>query len=567
MTTFLEDAPENTTGNLSEPCSADEAMYSLQDIPGKGKGLVATREIPKGTRILSEQPLITLPIKVPAEKVPDLLSRQWESLNIDQRTAYLSLHNNVANVSKNDRPQLVSIFYTNCREYGREDRLAIFMEASRINHDCESNTEGEWNPNIKRHTVHAIKDIHAGEEITLCYAGAGYHDTRASEKKSFQRDHKFVCSCHTCNLPAEQREERDRKLLQISTLRWIYTDTAYKCPPIRSLRYLDAQARIYSELNREDLGFALTFELAADLVISHGDLARGRIFAQKAESIYKTVLGSDSPMTIKFADMARDPSRHDRYGLSMCWRMAVDDIPHGLEPHDFEEWLWIRDEPFAPAKALIPPKQSFFSGFDDLPYKEDIGTNGSFKKRHWCFLGQIREPLLVIPLDLQVMDVRGKKLRVHLYTEKNGVKESPPKDAQLGYTVAVLDATKHDFEFGPPGIRLEDARMIKCFPLPLAKILALVKEVRQFSKPTHNDCRNCDGCGNSAAVASMKRCSGCLLSWYCNKDCQMVGWVTKGHKASCKLFRDPDLRSLLCTKWDEVQDSVSFPLKVADGSC
>ncbi|KAG6304767.1 hypothetical protein E4U45_001164 [Claviceps purpurea] len=567
MTTFLEDAPENTAASLSEPCSADGAMYALQDIPGKGKGLVATRDIPKGTRILSEQPLITLPVKVSAEKAPELLSRQWKSLKLDQRTAYLSLHNNFENVSKKAAPQLISIFYSNCREFGPVDKSAIYLEASRINHDCESNTEGEWNPNIKRHTVHAIRDIHAGEEITLCYLVAGYHDTRASEKKSFQRDHHFVCSCHICTLPAEQREERDRKLLQISTLRWIYTDTAYKCPPIRSLRYLDAQARIYSELNREDLGFALVFELAADLVISHGDLARGRIFAQKAESIYKTVLGGDSPMTIKFADIVRNPSRHERYGLSMCWRMAVDDIPYGLEPHDFEEWLWKREEPIALLKALIPSKQSCFSGFDDLPYKEDIGTNSSFKKRHWCFLGQMMEPLLVIPLDLQVMDVRGKKLRVHLYTEKEGVKELPPADAQLGHTVAVLDATKHDFKFGPPGIRLQDARMIKCFPLPLAKILALVNETRQFSKPQQNNCRNCHGCGNSAAADSMKRCSGCLSFWYCNKDCQMIGWVTKGHKASCKFLRDPDLRSLLLTEWNEVHDCVSFPLKVADGSC
>ncbi|KAG6018584.1 hypothetical protein E4U19_000167, partial [Claviceps sp. Clav32 group G5] len=49
-------------------------------------------------------------------------------------------------------------------------------------------------------------------------------------------------------------------------------------------------------------------------------------------------------------------------------------------------------------------------------------------------------------------------------------------------------------------------------------------------------------------------------------DCQMVGWVTKGHKASCKALKDHDLRSLLFTKWNEVQDSVSFPLKVADSS-
>ncbi|KAG6026459.1 hypothetical protein E4U19_002584 [Claviceps sp. Clav32 group G5] len=567
MTTFLEKAPENTTESLSEPCSADGTMYALQDIPGKGKGLVATREIPKGTRILAEQPLMTLPVKAPHAKIPELLARQWETVNVDQRTAFLSLHNKFADGIKKGGSQFIGIFSSNCREFGPGGSKAVYLEASRINHDCEGNAEEEWNSNIKRLTVHAIRDIHVGEEITICY-GAGYHDTQASMQKNFEKEHHFVCACHTCTLPAEQREERDRKLLQISSLRWYYTNTTYKCRPIRSLQYLDSQARIYSELNRQDLGFALVFELAADLVISHGDLARGRIFAQKAESMYKILLGSDNPMTIKFADMARDPSRHDRYGLSIYWGTFSDDIPYELEPHDFEEWLWRRDkQPMAPAKALIPPKQSFFSAFVDLPYKGDIGTNSSFKKHHWCFLGQIMEPLLIVPLDLHVMDVRGKKLRVHFYTDKRGEDELPPKEAQLGHTVAVLDAIKHDFEFGPPGIRLQDARMIKSFPLPLTKILELVNEFRQFSKPQHNDCRNCHGCGNSAAAASMKRCSGCLSFWYCSKDCQMVGWVTKGHKASCKFLKDPDLRSLLLTEWDGVQDSVSFPLKVATGSC
>ncbi|KAG6090851.1 hypothetical protein E4U30_007881 [Claviceps sp. LM220 group G6] len=557
MTTFLEDAPENTTGNLSEPCSADGHMHALRDIPGKGKGLVATREIPKGTRILSEQPLLTLPDNVPAEEVPDLLCRQWVSVNIDQRTAYLSLHNNFADGIKKGGSQFVGIFYSNCHPFGRGDKSAIFLEASRINHDCESNAEAEWNPNIKRQTVHAIRDIHAGEEITLCYEL--YHDTRVSEQRSFEKQHHFVCSCHTCNLPAEQRQERDRKLLQISNLSKAFQKTVYLCPPIMSLQYLDAQIRIYSELNREAHDVALVYEYAADLTISQGDLARGRVFAQKAESIHKIVRGSDSPMTIHFADLARDPTRHDMYGRFMGWKMAVDDIPYELEPHDFEQWLWKRDEPMAPAKALIPSKQSCFSGFDDLPYKDDTGTNSSFKKHHWCFLGQITEPIHIMPLDLQVMDVCGKKLRVHFYTnEKKGKEKISPKEAQLGHTVAVLDATKHDFKFGPPGIRLQDARMIK--------ILELDNDVRQFSKPQQNNRRNCHGCGNIAAAASMKRCSGCLSFWYCNKDCQMVGWVTKAHKACCKFLKDPDLRSLLFTEWNEVQDSVSFPLKAADGS-
>jgi hypothetical protein len=37
------------------------SMYTLRDVPGKGKGLVASEKIPKGTRILSEKPVITTP--------------------------------------------------------------------------------------------------------------------------------------------------------------------------------------------------------------------------------------------------------------------------------------------------------------------------------------------------------------------------------------------------------------------------------------------------------------------------------------------------------------------------
>ncbi|KAG5933330.1 hypothetical protein E4U60_004528 [Claviceps pazoutovae] len=329
--------------------------------------------------------------------------------------------------------------------------MAIFLEASRINYDCASNAAGDWNANIKQHTVHAMRDIH----------------------------------------------------------------------------------------------------FAAFPVISHSDLARGRVFAQKGESICKTLLGSDNPITIKFANLARDPSRDEKYGHSMRWKMPVDHVPHELGSHDFEEWLWRREEPIdPPAKALIPPKQSFFSGFVDLPNKDDIGTNSSFKKRHWCFLGQVMEPILVVPLDLQIMDVHGKRLRL-----------------SGAHTLAILDARKYDFKFGPPGVLIQDVRMLKCFPLSLTKILELDNDVRQFSKPQQNNCKNCHGCGNSATADSMKRCSGFLSFWYCNKDCQMVGWVTKGHKASCKSLKDPDLRRLLFTEWNEVQDSVSFPLKVADGSC
>ena len=36
-------------------------MTTLEDVPGIGKGLVAIEKISKGTRILSEEPIIIIP--------------------------------------------------------------------------------------------------------------------------------------------------------------------------------------------------------------------------------------------------------------------------------------------------------------------------------------------------------------------------------------------------------------------------------------------------------------------------------------------------------------------------
>jgi hypothetical protein len=41
--------------------SARDPIYALQEVLGKGKGLVATRKIPRGTRILSEEPIVRVP--------------------------------------------------------------------------------------------------------------------------------------------------------------------------------------------------------------------------------------------------------------------------------------------------------------------------------------------------------------------------------------------------------------------------------------------------------------------------------------------------------------------------
>jgi hypothetical protein len=54
-------------------------------------------------------------------------------------------------------------------------------------------------------------------------------------------------------------------------------------------------------------------------------LVRGRIFAERAASVWKTTLGGDSTQAIKYRALAQDPSKYELYGMSMKWKTKVDE--------------------------------------------------------------------------------------------------------------------------------------------------------------------------------------------------------------------------------------------------
>jgi endonuclease V-like protein UPF0215 family len=94
-------------------------MYAIQDVPGKGKGLIATEKISKGTRILSEEPIITI-----SEAEPDIarikasIHQQANALSEDQRQTFLSMHNihSYGNIAE----QYFGIFRTNALPVGTD---------------------------------------------------------------------------------------------------------------------------------------------------------------------------------------------------------------------------------------------------------------------------------------------------------------------------------------------------------------------------------------------------------------------------------------------------------------
>ncbi len=540
---------QSTTGNT---------MYALRDVLGKGKGLVAIEKISKGTRILSEEPIITVPRnELASDQLRISICQQVDALSEHQRRAFLSMHN--IHGYRNAAEQYLGIVRTNALPIeinGSEG--GIFLEACRINHACDNNAQKNWNTNIKQHTVHALRDISKGEEITIYYLGV--HKNREARNKALQAKLGFICLCRLCSLPLEQSQESDRRLDEIYRLDGLIDRGGIEgilSSPLRSLCYLDQQVRLYNEQGPDDAGLSRAFLDAAQIAIANGDLARGRIFAERAVSGWLTALGGDSIEVIEHETLARDPSKHKLYGISMKWRTIVDEAPRGLESSDFEDWLWKREKPKHPGQLADLRSHATFPGFMDLPDENNVDLNFyessdmfTYRpRRHWCFLGEIVDFATLLRLQMEIKDVDGREIPLYFYTDGRG-NELTPAQVQKGYTVAILYAQRHAFVYGEPGIRHEDPQMIKVpqqlpiyiikldlcslterditqiFPMSLHELLALNDQVQQFSIEL-DGIRLCHGCGRKAA--SLKRCGKCSSFWYCDR----VGPPLKIFPVSC----------------------------------
>ena len=191
---------------------ADESpspLYEKRSIPGKGNGLVACADIPEGTRILCEKPLFTLVSA--ANMVDNAVLAKVRSLAKDQQRQYLGLHNNYPNNNI-----FSGIFKTNALPCGPGSPIGgVYPTICLINHSCDSNSHHSWNDMTSSETIHALRDIKAGEEITICYKDPETYQARRAELRgSFG----FDCDCSLCSLPLEERQKSDARRTRIAQL-------------------------------------------------------------------------------------------------------------------------------------------------------------------------------------------------------------------------------------------------------------------------------------------------------------------------------------------------------------
>jgi hypothetical protein len=309
--------------------------YAIQSIPGKGQGLIATSKIPKGTRILSEAPIFKVSYNVPDFKIiNNFIIKELKRLNKTHQRAFFSLHNAYGR----DNSPFLGIARTNALPLGcGAGEGGIFLEASRINHSCRNNSQNTWNENIGRLTIHALRDIEEGQEITISYLGSMME--YAERQRSLKRSFFFDCRCELCSIPVARRKESDVRLKKIQLIDDAlgYLNDAmsdYK----GGLHLVHTIFRLFKEEGQWDASVPRAYYDAFQIAIANGDETRARIFAERAYAARVVVEGDDSPEAVRLAQLVDKPTQHRLYGLFVDNPEEVE-IPQGLDESTFEDWL------------------------------------------------------------------------------------------------------------------------------------------------------------------------------------------------------------------------------------
>lgn len=91
----------------------------------------------------------------------------------------------------------------------------VFLLGSRINHSCVPNIHFANNSVLEKETFHAIRDIMAGEELTITYI-CGTNRTQSQRQAELDK-WGFRCTCPACEdtLQGRRREEKRAGLLAL----------------------------------------------------------------------------------------------------------------------------------------------------------------------------------------------------------------------------------------------------------------------------------------------------------------------------------------------------------------
>ena len=282
----------------------------VTEIPGKGRGIVAARDIKMGELIFNDKPSIKLPsnfmlssflssgpldsMMTQVENLPTDAKSQFYKLTAPdtntQMNAFISI---LANRNNSDSKAL-KLFMGNAIRNRKGNYSSLYLNLSLVNHSCAPNAvEGEiWPESVAEDQVpnielRAIKDISRGEEINTCYVsnikrfGIGSQKRKAGIKQEMD----FDCACSVCSGRVADQKDIMRKLAKLY----------FELNPLHQYEIVIGREKWEARL--QDKIVDLTMELyigklndkirALDVMVRTAHLARDQNLVRKAMDTWK----------------------------------------------------------------------------------------------------------------------------------------------------------------------------------------------------------------------------------------------------------------------------------------
>jgi len=254
------------------------------------------------------------------EGVEDIL-RAYQILSPSEKKSYLSLHGYACQPF---REAVVLEMKRAWKKMPKKDRTvlsiwvangfgSVFLHGARINHSCLPNVDFAFNTALDKQTFHAIRDIRAGEELTIMYKKVT-NRTRGNRYRELDT-WGFKCGCPVCeNTPQAgemevkraKLEEMDQQLAILGRIdRRRGTVEAWRWA-LKLCQTMSALQKSQGLLNRE---LSTSYHDAARYSARLGDAKMALLWAEKELEVDAYCIGKDNPeyqMTLETIDQLRN---------------------------------------------------------------------------------------------------------------------------------------------------------------------------------------------------------------------------------------------------------------------
>ncbi|KAK0653474.1 SET domain-containing protein 5 [Lasiodiplodia hormozganensis] len=190
------------------------ALYEFRQVPGRGTATFATNNIPRGTKIMEEMPILVIQRREEGSN-PFSVWSHFLLRSQDEREAYLKLFPSTPNLETarttirnklgdslekwtqdlEDIAYVTAIYWTN--SFGASGHSdfdgAVYELNSRLNHNCANNMMQTAYADGSQ-AMEATRNITAGEELFCTYVDVDSYETRQDKLSSYG----FKCACPLC---------------------------------------------------------------------------------------------------------------------------------------------------------------------------------------------------------------------------------------------------------------------------------------------------------------------------------------------------------------------------------